>query len=559
MKKRNKLFLLSNLFLLFLFIVVETGLNINIYTNQIKTSREQLLEYERLNKDIFQDNLSSGPSYASKHCIDTFYKISEDIYVSYLQVDSLNVIAKSTNFTLSFSQDSISANINQITEVKDSENNPFFYYYTLDETNNFYIVTAIIKPRIINVIGIYIGYGILFYLILSVFFYFMINRFLKMALTPIKEQVTKMEGSENQTPNDEEVTTDSIQAAIEQIAKINQIKIANLISESEQKEYIIDSIPQGLIVIDHEGNIILVNKSGEKIISTSFKLAKGKPLTSFFRKKEVNDIVNKAKSQNISTYKEYVTADNKYYKINIYSLINNNTRDVCLVFNDVTQEKILSKSKRDFFANASHELKSPLTTIKGYVQLIKENIIVDEKEKEKTFDRVISEANRMNDIIIQMLDLSKLEVTKPTICDDISCMEIVNETKAILQKMAQDKNISMHVSGNDFEIHMMREDALSLIKNIVENAVLYNKIGGDIYISLDTDKSISIRDTGIGIPQKYQERIFERFYRVDKAKSRKMGGTGLGLSIVKHICINYKLKLELTSKLGEGTSITIHF
>jgi len=318
------------------------------------------------------------------------------------------------------------------------------------------------------------------------------------------------------------------------------------------------SIPQGLIVINNEGKIILINKSGEQILSTSLQLAKSKPLVNFFKKKEVLYIVDKAKNQNISVYKEYKSGNNRDYKINIYSLYNEAGNDVCLVFNDVTQEKILSKSKRDFFANASHELKSPLTTIKGYIQLIKENIITDDKEKARTFERVISEANRMNDIIIQMLDLSKLEVTKPIISEEISCLEMVDEACSMLEKKILDKAISLKISGSDFKIKLMREDALSLVKNIVENAILYNKQNGIININLNQN-TLSISDTGIGIPVKYQKRIFERFFRVDKAKSRKMGGTGLGLSIVKHICINYNLHLKLKSQLNIGTCITVDF
>lgn len=318
------------------------------------------------------------------------------------------------------------------------------------------------------------------------------------------------------------------------------------------------SIPQGLIVINNEGKIILINKSGEQILSTSLQLAKSKPLVNFFKKKEVLYIVDKAKNQNISVYKEYKSGNNRDYKINIYSLYNEAGNDVCLVFNDVTQEKILSKSKRDFFANASHELKSPLTTIKGYIQLIKENIITDDKEKARTFERVISEANRMNDIIIQMLDLSKLEVTKPIISEEISCLEMVDEACSMLEKKRLDKAISLKISGSDFKIKLMREDALSLVKNIVENAILYNKQNGIININLNQN-TLSISDTGIGIPVKYQKRIFERFFRVDKAKSRKMGGTGLGLSIVKHICINYNLHLKLKSQLNIGTCITVDF
>jgi len=397
------------------------------------------------------------------------------------------------------------------------------------------------------------------YVFCTTFLYFYIKYRLAKTFSPIKLQLKKLgEYSDGKLKLN---SIDDIVFLQNYLIKTNRLikeKIKTLINEKTNQDYIINSIPQGLIVINNEGKIILINKSSEQILSTSLQLAKSKPLVNFFIKKEVLDIVDKAKNQNISVYKEYKSGNNRDYKINIYSLYNEAGNDVCLVFNDVTQEKILSKSKRDFFANASHELKSPLTTIKGYIQLIKENIITDDKEKARTFERVISEANRMNNIIIQMLDLSKLEVTKPIISEEISCLEMVDEACSMLEKKILDKAISLKISGSDFKIKLMREDALSLVKNIVENAILYNKQNGIININLNQN-TLSISDTGIGTPVKYQKRIFERFFRVDKAKSRKMGGTGLGLSIVKHICINYNLHLKLKSQLNIGTCITVDF
>ena len=333
----------------------------------------------------------------------------------------------------------------------------------------------------------------------------------------------------------------------------------------ENYEYVIDALSQGLIVTNTFGNVIVMNKEAKKIVCPNCEATKGKPLVSFLNNREIIEVVQKAENKKTNVYKDYETPDGKHYKVNIYSIENDignglSNNHVCIVFDDVTQERILSKSKRDFFANASHELKSPLTSVMGYIQLVKEGIVTDPTEVAKIFQRTIFEANRMNEIIIQMLDLSKLEVSVPKPFESISCKSVIDESCAMLQQLMKNKRIKITRKNDDFNIFLVKEDALSLIKNIIENGIRYNSEGGEIYIVMNAkEKSVSIRDTGIGISKSAQDRIFERFYRVDKAKSRKMGGTGLGLSIVKHICINYKLKLELDSKLGEGATFKIFF
>jgi two-component system phosphate regulon sensor histidine kinase PhoR len=560
MKKKTKLFFLSNVLLFSIFVVAETGLCFKAYNKQINESANHLIEYEVLNKAIFDGNIGQGFEYSSQKSIDLITETSSDIYLCIIDAHSHELLNQTNNYFPNFDGLNYIDSTNIVFSVSDKISNiNLMITFSLDLTENYYLATAIIKPNVLSVFSDIILFGLIGYILSVGALYLFLNYYFKKTIKPLKLQIMRMNFSEPNQLNEEFLEDiDSMKVRLHNIELFTKEKIRTLINERTKQEYIINSIPQGLIVINKNSEIILANKSAEKILFSTFQSVRGKPLVNFFRKKEVIDLVEQAKSNNISLYKEYQTDEDKYYKINIYSLANENNNDVCLVFNDITQEKILSKSKRDFFANASHELKSPLTTIKGYVQLVKENIITDSKEKDLTFERVISEANRMNDIIIQMLDLSKLEVTKPVITSNISCMDIVNETCSMLEKMRLDKNVSINISGKDFKIRLMKEDAVSLVRNIVENAILYNRHNGEIDINL-TNRSLIIKDTGIGIPEKYQKRIFERFYRVDKAKSRKLGGTGLGLSIVKHICINYKLTLDLHSKLNEGTIIAIKF
>lgn len=167
----------------------------------------------------------------------------------------------------------------------------------------------------------------------------------------------------------------------------------------------------------------------------------------------------------------------------------------------------------------------------------------------------------MNDIISEMLDLSRLESeSKSEEYKVLSLQEALEHNINLLLTSANEKNIEIRIEGENFSVYLIKEDLDILLKNLLENAIRYNKQNGKVLISLVKEKHLlSIQDTGIGIPEESLSRIFERFYRVDKSRSRKLGGTGLGLSIVKHICTNEKIQIHVASKLDEGTTFTLTF
>ena len=167
----------------------------------------------------------------------------------------------------------------------------------------------------------------------------------------------------------------------------------------------------------------------------------------------------------------------------------------------------------------------------------------------------------MNDIISEMLDLSRLESeSKSEEYKVLSLQEALEHNINLLLTSANEKNIEIRIEGKNFSVYLIKEDLDILLKNLLENAIRYNKQNGKVLISLVKEKHLlSIQDTGIGIPEESLSRIFERFYRVDKSRSRKLGGTGLGLSIVKHICTNERIQIHVASKLDEGTTFTLTF
>lgn len=228
---------------------------------------------------------------------------------------------------------------------------------------------------------------------------------------------------------------------------------------------------------------------------------------------------------------------------------------------DRTNEKQLENSKRDFFANAGHELKTPLTTIIGFSEMIKNGFLSDKEEIENALNRIIFESKRRDEIVKQRLDLSRLETENRK--EDLSLLSRKTETENVLEEFdnqIKEKRITCSLCGDDFIVEMKEEDCAPRIKNLIENSIRYNKDGGLVKISLNAaSRSFIVSDTGIGIPNNQIPRIFERFYRVDKAHSRKLGGTGLGLSIVKHTCRNYGIKIDVKSKEGVGSDFILTF
>lgn len=253
----------------------------------------------------------------------------------------------------------------------------------------------------------------------------------------------------------------------------------------------------------------------------------------------------------------FVYHDNQNtYRI-ILTPISNQSETLIFIY-DITKEMQLNQMKEDFFANASHELKSPLTTILGYLQMIEEGILIEKDDIEDAHLRITKEAKRMNSIISEMLNLASLEVNQnEKNITELSLFETIQDILTSFQRDIEQKGITVEIEKKeDFKVKMNTMDLYHLISNLVSNAIKYNKQNGKIKITIQKPFFL-ISDTGIGIPYAEQSRIFERFYRVDKAKSKELGGTGLGLAIVKHIVNNYDLTLELESKENEGTTFKI--
>lgn len=382
-------------------------------------------------------------------------------------------------------------------------------------------------------------------------------------LKPLQTQLNRL----SHLGDSQDITVNSLDVDVisDQIDKTQfriQDKRESLREEEEKLSYIINRMHQGLIVLNSNQSIILINSMAKTIFD--YKDKENPNLTDLTINPDRLQFIRDAMEKGDASLEMQIQG--RYYLftadyIQAEWVNSKSEKAIAISVFDRTSERLLENTKRDFFANASHELKTPLTTIIGFSERIKNGFLSDKEDINSALSRITFESKRRNEIVRQRLDLSRLETED--IREDLTNLSRKGETEARLAEfgsLIQSKKISPSVSGDDFTVKRKKEDCNSRLKNLIENAVRYNKDGGKIIISFDSkNRSLSISDTGIGIPEDQIPRIFERFYRVDKAHSRKLGGTGLGLSIVKHICRNYHIQIDVKSKIAAGSTFTLTF
>lgn len=427
-----------------------------------------------------------------------------------------------------------------------------------------YIRVSIPQASVTKVVSYLVEYGLLSIVLIVVLSFLLFSKTSKELVKPIRYQVDKLSlivGKTNAYQGDD---LKVLSNQIDEVHTLIDLKIDALKNETEKLNYIINSMQQGFLIINSNGEIILANEEIRNIFQHKVGDITLEPYTFLISDLELQKLITSAieNKENISVEHKI---DSSIYFLNIVSLSDSfasssGKNGVAIFLLDLTKDKQIEKIKSDFFANASHELKSPLTTIIGYQQMIKEGILTEEKEIKDATNKTIIEATRMNRIIIEMLELSKLE-TKPNLQKGIHNVLLV--TKEIIEHLQlgiDQKNIELMIAGEGFYVNMALDDLNRLLKNIIENSVKYNKENGSIEILFNKEnKTITVNDSGVGISENHQSRVFERFYRVDKAKSKELGGTGLGLAIVKHICINNEITVSLKSKENVGTNIILKF
>ena len=362
------------------------------------------------------------------------------------------------------------------------------------------------------------------------------------------------------------IKTDSgepeLYSVLNQINELNAntaIHIQRVQEEHNKLNTVLENVSQGIVAIDEQKKIIFVNKS----ISTIFDSTENVTGKDFIYLIDDLPLCEKIARHLGENYVSEYTYKGKELSVVIRKVENHSDSVYSIVIiTDVTSEKAMQKQKSDFFANASHELKTPVAVMQGLSELLLAKETLDDGSK-KQVDRIHKESLRLASLISDMLKLSKLENG-----EDIDIVHSSVDVKAVADEVALElaselkkKNITLEVKGAG-TVLADNKKIFEVVENLCSNAIHYNVENGKITVKISEDEKetkITVADTGIGIEKENIPRLCERFYRVDKSRSKKTGGTGLGLAIVKHICALYNAELSIESEIGVGTTVTITF
>jgi len=324
---------------------------------------------------------------------------------------------------------------------------------------------------------------------------------------------------------------------------------------------VLDNVSQSIIALDKFKRIVFANKRAFEMFNGTHHDI-GRDLVYLIEKLPVYEQITAHIGENFAFNCAY---DDKHLSVVITGVANEVICDdisAIIIVTDITKEKLVEKQKSDFFANASHELKTPITVMQGFAEVLMNKEGIDETSK-KQLGRIYKESLRLGSLISDMLMLSKIESgdTPKRVLSDVALEDIAKEVLDGLSKKAQGRNITANIVGSA-KLTADQTMIFELVENLVSNAIKYNKDGGSVTISIsetDTGVCLEVQDTGIGIEKEHLPRLCERFYRVDKSHSKRIGGTGLGLAIVKHICAISDAELSIESEFGVGTTVTVVF
>lgn len=336
-----------------------------------------------------------------------------------------------------------------------------------------------------------------------------------------------------------------------------EMQMRYLKQRTDEFTQITESMKEGLILLDNKGNVLSINEAAQNILETDSDCI-GQSFLSIERSRNINNAIQSAFEEGHSEI--YAQYGSREYQVDISRIESGGeTVGAVLLAFDITEQQNAQRNRREFTANVSHELKTPLQGIIGSAELI-ENGMVKPEDMPRFIGHIRKEASRLVTLIEDIIRLSQLDEGRQMPSEQVDLFELADEVKSVLEEACEAKNINMKLMGEHVCVDGVKRLLYEIIYNLCDNAVKYNNEGGiaDIDISSDEKNAyITVRDSGIGIPQDQQERVFERFYRVDKSHSKESGGTGLGLSIVKHAVSYHNGTVSMKSEPGNGTEIRV--
>ena len=337
----------------------------------------------------------------------------------------------------------------------------------------------------------------------------------------------------------------------------NQIaqQLEELRRKTDEFEQITGNMQEGLVLLSSEGTVLSMNPTAKRLFETEEDCI-GRNFLMIDRSSGMRNAVNDALDKGRGSARE--KRNGRDYQFDLSRIESDGAViGAALLAFDITERLNSEQLRREFSANVSHELKTPLQGIIGSAELL-ESGMVKQEDGPRFVGHIRKEASRLVNLIEDIIRLSQLDEGVELPAEQVDMLALAEEVKATLTPSATAKNVGMEITGGGCSVHGVRRLLYEILYNLCDNAIKYNVSGGSVRVHIEQNKLI-VSDTGIGIPAEHQTRVFERFYRVDKSHSKQSGGTGLGLSIVKHAVAYHKATLELESTPGKGTTITVIF
>lgn len=337
------------------------------------------------------------------------------------------------------------------------------------------------------------------------------------------------------------------------------MQLSELQRKNDEFVQITRGMTEGLVLLNEKKVILSINPAALQLFHAAYS-CRGKDFLAIERSPGVSRAIEDAFANGHSEI--CIEREGKEYQLHVNRIESNGSviGAVVLVF-DITEAAYAERNRREFTANVSHELKTPLQSIMGSAELI-ENGLVEAEDMPRFVSHIRTEAGRLVTLIDDIIRLSRLDEGSEMPFENVDLYEAAAEVVDELANIAAARNVEITVTGEAVNVKGVRRLLTEILFNLCDNAVKYNKDGGTVEVSINRQEDhavVSVKDSGIGIPPEHQARIFERFYRVDKSRSKESGGTGLGLSIVKHAVQYLNGKIDLQSSPGEGTTIQILF
>ena len=451
-------------------------------------------------------------------------------------------------------QDALRSGMGESTRFSDTSREQTYYYAILLTDGSVLRMSS-------TTASIYSSYDDIFWIVvLIVVFVFAVSIAIASLLT---RRIVRPINDINLEYPENNVVYDEILPLLKRI-KEQRIQIERQIGEldRERREFtaITQNMNEGFLVLNQSGNILSYNKSAMRLLDSNSIGSSGSNILTLNRSEAFRMVVQSALKGELE--ERFVELGGRRCQLFANPVLENGTvQGVILLLMDVTEKQERENLRREFTANVSHELKTPLTVISGYAEIMA-NSVAKPQDVPEFSQKIYKEAGRLIELVNDLMFLSGLEENISPPKEPVNLLKLSEEVIHRLAPKADERGVKLSVAGDSQEIQGMPTVLEEMVYNLLDNAIKYNREGGNACITVRRESdavSLSVADTGVGIPQSEHERIFERFYRVEKSRNRSIPGTGLGLSIVKHGAKLHDAKIELESNEGSGTTVTLRF